>query len=111
MPGFDRTGPMGTGPGTGRGLGPCGAGRRRGAGQFWGRGFGRGAWGSGRGYFGRGARWGFGPGAFGPYGYGGAAGSVAPPDEAQSLRDEEAYLRNELEAIQKRLSELETPQP
>jgi Family of unknown function (DUF5320) len=111
MPGFDRTGPMGQGPGTGWGLGPCGAGRRRGGGQFWGRGFGRGAWGFGRGYFGRGGRWGFGPMAFGPFGYGGAAGPGAPPDEAQALRDEEAYLKNELEAIQKRLSELTTSQP
>ena len=40
MPGFDRTGPMGYGPMTGRGLGPCGRGFRRGAG----RGFGRGPW-------------------------------------------------------------------
>ena len=39
MPGFDRTGPMGYGPRTGRGLGPCGRGMafRRG----FGRGFGR----------------------------------------------------------------------
>ncbi|GAH85978.1 unnamed protein product [marine sediment metagenome] len=39
MPGFDRTGPLGQGPLTGRGLGPCGTGIgfRRG----FGRGFGR----------------------------------------------------------------------
>jgi hypothetical protein len=50
--------------------------------------------------------------AFGPFGYGGAtAGSDASPDEAQALRDEEAYLKNELEAIQKRLSEITTSQP
>jgi hypothetical protein len=38
MPRFDGTGPLGLGPGTGWGLGPCGAGLawRRG----WGRGFG-----------------------------------------------------------------------
>jgi hypothetical protein len=111
MPGFNRTGPMGQGPGTGRGLGPCGAGTRRGGGQFGGRGFGRGAWGSGRGWFGRGARWGFGPASFGPFGYGGGAGYAAPPDEAQALRDEEAYLKSELEAVQKRLSELTISQP
>ena len=44
MPGFDRTGPSGQGPRTGRGLGPCGGGqafgRGRGAGR--GMGFGRG---------------------------------------------------------------------
>jgi len=28
MPGYDRTGPMGNGPMTGRGFGPCGCGRR-----------------------------------------------------------------------------------
>lgn len=52
MPGFDQTGPVGFGPGTGRGMGPCGRGmamRRggrggytRGAGMGFGRGFGRG---------------------------------------------------------------------
>jgi hypothetical protein len=111
MPGYNRTGPMGQGPGTGRGLGPCGAGRRRGGGQFWGGGFGGSAWGFGRGCFGRGARWGFGPGAVSPFGYGGPAAAGSPPDEAQALRDEEAFLKNELEAIQKRLSELTTTQP
>jgi Family of unknown function (DUF5320) len=111
MPGFNRTGPMGAGPGTGRGLGPCGAGRRRGGGQFWGQGFGRGGWGSGQGWFGRGGRGGFGPMAFGPFAYGGAAGPVASPDEAQALREEEAHLKNELEAIQTRFAELTTSQP
>jgi len=40
MPFEDGTGPDGMGPGTGRGLGPCGAGARRGLGFR--RGFGRG---------------------------------------------------------------------
>lgn len=40
MPGFDRTGPNGEGPLTGRGLGPCGRGLARGGGV--GRGLGRG---------------------------------------------------------------------
>jgi hypothetical protein len=42
MPGMDRTGPLGQGPLTGRGLGPCGAGAgfRRGFGRGMGRGFG-----------------------------------------------------------------------
>ncbi|NLI29036.1 MAG: DUF5320 domain-containing protein [Nitrospiraceae bacterium] len=39
MPGFNQTGPQGFGPGTGRGLGPCGAGMRRQG--FSGRGMGR----------------------------------------------------------------------
>ena len=41
MPGFDKTGPMGAGPMTGRGFGPCGLGlgwrRRFGAGRGMGR--------------------------------------------------------------------------
>jgi len=36
MPRFDGTGPLGSGPGTGWGMGPCGAG------TGWRRGFGRG---------------------------------------------------------------------
>ena len=41
MPGFDRTGPMGHGPATGRGFGSCGRGMgfRRGLGTGFGRGF------------------------------------------------------------------------
>ena len=48
MPGFDQTGPAGFGPGTGRGMGPCGGGMayqrgfRFAAGGGFGRGFGRG---------------------------------------------------------------------
>ena len=38
MPGLDRTGPMGQGPLTGRGFGPCG--RGLGFGRGFGRGFG-----------------------------------------------------------------------
>jgi len=40
MPRGDRTGPMGYGPLTGRGLGPCGGGLRQGFGRGFGRGFG-----------------------------------------------------------------------
>jgi len=36
MPRFDRTGPLGQGPATGRGMGPCGGG------MGWGRGYGPG---------------------------------------------------------------------
>ena len=37
MPGYDRTGPLGRGSATGRGLGPCGRGYRKGFGRnnFW----------------------------------------------------------------------------
>ncbi len=40
MPGIDGTGPMGYGPLTGRGLGPCGFGTRRGFGRGYGPGLG-----------------------------------------------------------------------
>jgi len=40
MAGQDGTGPNGQGPMTGRGLGPCGGGMRRGCGRGFGRGFG-----------------------------------------------------------------------
>jgi len=40
MPAFDRTGPQGAGPMTGRAMGPCA--NRRGVGQGFGFGFGRG---------------------------------------------------------------------
>ena len=38
MPAMDQTGPLGQGPLTGRGLGPCGTGFRRGFGKCMGRG-------------------------------------------------------------------------
>jgi len=38
MPNKDRTGPLGQGSMTGKGLGPCGCGMRRGFGQGFGRG-------------------------------------------------------------------------
>jgi hypothetical protein len=101
MPGFDGTGPRGQGPGTGWGMGPCGAGRRRG--------FGRGAQGFRTRWAGWGRpRWGWRAFGYGPYGAGGGPGYGAPQDEAQALRDEQAYLQGELEAIQKRLAELES---
>ncbi|HOZ36600.1 MAG TPA: DUF5320 family protein [bacterium] len=40
MPKLDKTGPLGQGPLTGRGLGPCGGGMRHGWGCFGGYGFG-----------------------------------------------------------------------
>ena len=53
MPGFDRTGPRGYGPATGRGMGPCGGGMAYGRGGRMGRGRG----------FGRGCCWNVAPSA------------------------------------------------
>ena len=66
MPGFDRTGPLGQGPRTGRGLGYCAGGRFADA-QF-GLGYGAGRGGVPRGG-GRGRAWGGGHGRFGPGGF------------------------------------------
>ena len=91
MPGNNATGPKGQGPGTGGGRGPCGAGLRRGAGRQSG---GLGRWGcdfSGTG------------GARNIRG----SGYASRLDETEARRDEKAYLEGELEAIQKRLAELD----
>lgn len=109
MPRNDATGPWGQGPGTGWGRGPCGAGLRRGGGR--GRGMGSGAWGQSAGAgFGGVCRRGYGTGGFGPTGPGlAAAGSL--PDNAAAPRAEAASLKSDLEAVQKRLRELEGDQP
>jgi hypothetical protein len=70
MPRYNGTGPMGAGPGTGWGLGPCGAG------MAWGRGWGRGF------------RKGFGFRRF-----------ISPKNELAALEDEEKILEEELAAI------------
>ena len=78
MPRFDGTGPLGYGPGTGRGLGPCGAGMgwRRGAGRGYGR------------------FWGYGP------------WRITQKEETEMLKDEAEALKEELEEVKKRLAEL-----
>jgi hypothetical protein len=83
MPGYDGTGPQGIGP-NGRRMGPCGGGAgvtRRG---FWG--FGRRIRGGGRGFW-----W--------------ANRNVG--DEKSSLQSEKDYLNQQMEAINKRLNEIE----
>ena len=105
MPGFDATGPRGQGPGTGWGRGPCGAGLRRGGGRGWG--MGPGAWGRPRWGWGTWGYGGFRGRGFGPFGPGGAYGYESPQQETQALKDEESYLRSELEALQERIAQLE----
>jgi hypothetical protein len=86
MPAFDGTGPLGMGPGTGWGMGPCGAG------MAWRRGLGRGL-GYGRG-FGR-RFWGY------PY-----QPQITKKEEKKMLEDEVKDLEEELRAIRARLAEL-----
>ncbi len=88
MPGRDGTGPVGAGPMTGRGLGPCsGATVPYGAGL--GQRFGRGAG------CGRGLRYGFGRGFF----------SVPVSEETQKeqLLEQKELLQRRLDAIDKQL--------
>lgn len=94
MPRFDGTGPFGQGP-MGRGLGPCGTGRRIGFGYGF-RGLGNSSGGWNR------PRWGCGPVGGGQW----SRGFAPPQDEAQFLKQEASNLQNELDAIQKRLQEL-----
>ncbi len=108
MPGLDRTGPAGAGPMTGGRRGLCArtgtayvapAYGTHGRGLAFRRGFGRGR---GRGY-------GFGPG-FGGYPYPPAYGAEFPlseTDEMEMLRADAEAMRKSLEAIQRRITELE----
>jgi hypothetical protein len=117
MPGGDRTGPMGMGPMTGRAAGLCaGFGAPGfvtggpGLGRGWGRGFGRG--------WGRGYRW-QATGAPAPY-YGTpqAAGPAGPWGARQITREEELEylkgqadtLKQEMDAISGRISQIESEQ-
>jgi len=90
MPRFDGTGPLGSGPGTGWGMGPCGGG------MGWRRGLGRG--------YGRGFGW----GRFGGYPYGGYPyqPQITKKEEKEILEDDVADLEEELKAIKARLAEL-----
>jgi len=129
MPGGDSTGPMGMGPMTGRAAGYCagygmpgyvnpipGRGFGYGRGGGWGRGRG-GGWGRGRGwrngYYATGlpgwARFGYAPAwgtptaaTYTPYG-----ASPTPEQEAEFLKTQAEWLKGQLDAIGKRVGELE----
>jgi len=119
MPRGDRTGPMGYGPMTGRGMGYCagydspgytkpgfgyrgfGGGRGRGFAHGFGRGFGRG-WGRG---------WRHHPPAWGPgwFAWDWEPGFQAPTQEQELdyLQAEAEALKEQLDAIQARIADLE----
>lgn len=121
MPRFDGTGPMGAGPMTGGGWGYCNpSGRYYGTPRYGlGRGF-RGGFGRGRGASGYGTGLGR-MGAYGPaqgasYGpaYAGRYGNPYPMnanDEVAMLRDEANAIKNDLDAINRRIEELEAKPP
>lgn len=96
MPGFNGRGPWcGTGPGTGRGMGPCGAGMRGG------RGFRRGGFGFGAG---RMAPWGTVPYAGQ---YPGMYPPMSPADEKATLEDELRSLEAQMKETRDRLDRIE----
>ena len=119
MPGYDRTGPMGSGPMTGWGAGRC-AGNQTQPARFggWGggagRGFGRGRGGWCAGGPGRGRRGRFGGPGYG-YGYGNAAAypltspalQADPESEKRFLQSQADLMSEQLEEIRRRLNELE----
>ncbi|MFO7816503.1 MAG: DUF5320 domain-containing protein [Thermodesulfobacteriota bacterium] len=98
MPGFNGTGPMGQGPVTGRGMGRCTGAAAPGAAPGAGMGFGM-----GRG-FGRGRGGGFGRG-FMP-GYYPEQGAGDPADEKSLIENQIKGLQNQLDILNKRLSEI-----
>jgi len=121
MPGGDRTGPMGSGPMTGRRAGVCAGysipgymnlvGNIPGANQGfgYGRGFGRG-FSRGRGV-GRNFGW---RRAAAPNSYGVSSGNplynvpaVSAQDEARALKEEAQVMQEEISAITRRIKELE----
>ena len=94
MPNQDKTGPMGQGPRTGRGLGPCacparGEGTRQGYGRQGGR---------GRGFFGNGSGRGF----FGKF--------FSRKNNQVSLEEREKMLEEELQAIREEKESLKDQQ-
>lgn len=93
MPGFDGTGPCGYGPLTGRGFGPCRAGRFGFNGRF-GRGFG---WGEPMRRFRSGVH------PVPPYGY-----PYRDPrySEAPSSEEEKMYLEEQLQYLEKDMEEI-----
>lgn len=112
MPAGDRTGPLGYGSRTGRGLGYCSgygapgylySGAGWGSGRGFGRGFGRGV-GRGRGFrrFGFGRSWGYPHVPMAPYAY-----PQGREDEAAWLADQAKDLEQQLRQIRTRLTELE----
>jgi len=118
MPRGDATGPMGMGPMTGRGAGYCAGNNMPGylsnaGGRGFGMGFGRGCGFGGR--SGRGGGFGFRnrfyatgvPGRFAFGGLGAPYHNLDPEMEKKALQQDAEALKSEMDAIKKRLEELD----
>jgi hypothetical protein len=112
MPGFDRSGPMGSGPMTGGARGFCNPAATgyqapfyRGAGYGRGMGFGRGF----RGGMGRGMSAGFGRGyGWNPYLYAPSSpNAMDAAGELEMLKTQAASMKSALDSISKRMAELQ----
>ena len=101
MPGFDRSGPMGAGPMTGGIRGLCNPATAPCVRAF------MGGYGNGLGFRGRGWRRGVGRGYRWAPVAGGPAVAVDNAAEFAALRDEADYLRDSLDAVNRRIDELE----
>lgn len=110
MPGFDRRGPMGSGPMTGRGMGLCNAQTADGIREEFPRSVNRPGLGMRRGFargFGGGYGGGFGAGYGARRGYWQSGTQVnAPVDEMNLVRDEVQTIKGTLTRLEERLAAL-----
>ena len=110
MPRGDRTGPMGAGPMTGRGAGYCaGYGVPGFANPGYGRGLGLGFRGGGRGW--RHMYYATGMPGWARAGYGYLPPAPEPDEELTTLKAQARQLGDQLDALNKRITEIEGPRP
>lgn len=95
MPRMDGTGPIGQGPRTGRGLGPCGLGLARGNAR-------------GRGWIGRGLGLGLGLALGWRRGSGWVRRPMDPADAREVLKARQQVLEEELEIVRQQLAETDS---
>lgn len=113
MPRGDGTGPAGMGPMTGRAAGYCAGYAAPGftnprGGRGLGLARGRGGWGRGIAW-GRGGRWGIDPGLLAPPDYGPVPlwQGTSAGEELAMLRDEADWLKEQMDAVNQRIQELQ----
>jgi len=103
MPGFDGTGPAGRGPMTGGGRGYCAMPLNTAGGRFFGPGAGRGR----RNCFYATGLTGWMRAQAGARAFGGYGRALSKDEELAALKNQAAYLKDELDAIQASIKDLE----